>query len=104
PDTAREVCARLPWSDLFEPAIELARNGVALNDGQAYLHRILDLILRHTPESRAVYERDGERLVAGDTLVQSDLADTLELLAEHGGKVFYEGELLRKISGHVRAH
>ncbi|TML94752.1 MAG: gamma-glutamyltransferase [Actinobacteria bacterium] len=103
-EDAHRSFGRLPWRDLFQPAIELARNGVELNNGQAYLHAILDLILRHTPESRAVYERKGERLVAEDTLVQADLAETLELLAEEGGKVLYEGELAQKISEHVRAH
>src|SRR5256714_5992670 len=41
----------LPWAELFTPAIELARAGVELTRGQAYLHAILDLILRHTVES-----------------------------------------------------
>jgi gamma-glutamyltranspeptidase/glutathione hydrolase len=75
-----------------------------LNKGQAYLHAILDLILRHTPESRMVYERNGERLAAEDTLIQSDLADTLELIADKGAKVLYEGELAQAISDHVRDH
>src|SRR5205823_7032220 len=92
-EQAHRSFGRLPWRDLFGPAIGLARNGVELNNGQAYLHRILDLILRHTPESREAYERNGERLAAEDTLIQSDLANTLELIAEHGGKVLYEGEL-----------
>src|SRR5205809_859542 len=78
-ETAHRAFGRLPWRDLFPPAIEAARNGVELNDGQAYLHRILDLILRHTPEARAVYEQDNGPLKVGDTLVQRDLADTLEL-------------------------
>src|SRR6478672_4025491 len=78
-ETAHRAFGRLPWRDLFRPAIEAARGGVELNAGQAYLHRILDLILRHTPEARAVYEDGGGALVAGDTLVQSDLAATLEL-------------------------
>jgi gamma-glutamyltranspeptidase / glutathione hydrolase len=103
-EDAHRSFGKLPWRELFQPAIELARDGVELNKGQAYLHAILDLILRHTPESRAVYERNGERLVAEDTLVQTDLAETLELLAEEGGKVLYEGELAEKISEHVRAH
>src|SRR5256884_4794530 len=83
-ETAQKSFGKLPWRDLFGPAIELARNGVELNNGQAYLHSILDLILRHTPESRAVYERNGERLGVGDTLIQEDLARTLELIAEAG--------------------
>jgi gamma-glutamyltranspeptidase/glutathione hydrolase len=103
-EEAHRSFGSLPWRELFQPAIDLARNGVRLNDGQAYLHRILDLILRHTPESRAVYERNGERLVVDDTLIQTDLAGTLELLAERGGRVLYEGDLAEKISEHVRAH
>jgi gamma-glutamyltranspeptidase/glutathione hydrolase len=103
-EEAHRSFGRLPWRDLVQPAIELARNGVELNNGQAYLHAILDLILRHTPESRAVYEQDGNRLMAEDTLIQKDLAGTLELIAEEGGKVLYEGELADRISEHVRAH
>ena len=103
-ELAHRSFGRLPWRDLFGPAIDFARNGIELNNGQAYLHRILDLILRHTPESREVYERNGERLAVEDTLIQSDLANTLELIAEHGGKVLYKGELADRISDHVRTH
>jgi gamma-glutamyltranspeptidase/glutathione hydrolase len=103
-EQAHRSFGTLPWRELFGPAVDLARNGVQLNNGQAYLHAILDVILRHTPESREVYERNGEPLVVQDTLIQSDLAQTLELIAEHGGKVLYEGELADRISDHVRAH
>src|SRR3954452_15589550 len=102
-ETAHKAFGRLPWRDLFEPAIDLARNGVELNDGQAYLHRILDLIMRHTPESRAVYEQNGAALQVGDTLVQRDLAKTLELLAEKGAAELYTGDLGAAIVEHVRA-
>jgi gamma-glutamyltranspeptidase / glutathione hydrolase len=101
-ETAHKAFGRLPWRDLFQPAIELARKGVELNDGQAYLHRILDLILRHTPESRAVYERDGGALRSGDTLVQNDLAGTLELLADKGAAELYQGDLAAAVADHVR--
>src|SRR5207247_6945585 len=57
-EAAHQTFGSLPWRDLFLPAIDLARGGVELNKGQAYLHAILDLILRHTPESRPVYERN----------------------------------------------
>src|SRR5712691_2031805 len=77
-EQAQQSFGTLPWRELFAPAIELARDGVELTRAQAYLHAILDLILRHTEESRAVYEHDGERLTAGDRLVQQELAGTLE--------------------------
>jgi gamma-glutamyltranspeptidase / glutathione hydrolase len=99
---AHRQFARLPWPVLLEPAIELARSGVELTRPQAYLHAILDLILRHTDEGRAIYGSDGNRLVAGDRLVMADLAETLERLAEKGAGDFYRGELARALSRHVR--
>jgi len=102
-ETAHRAFGRLPWRDLFPPAIELARGGVELNDGQAYLHRILDLILRHTPEASAIYEKTAGPLERGDWLVQEDLAKTLELLAENGAAELYTGELAAKTVEHIRA-
>jgi gamma-glutamyltranspeptidase/glutathione hydrolase len=94
----------LPWHDLFAPAIELARGGVEITRPQAYLHDILDLILRHADEGRAIYEHDGERLSTGDVIVMSDLAATLERLRDRGASVLYRGELARAIVSHVRAN
>ncbi|MBA3366788.1 MAG: gamma-glutamyltransferase, partial [Actinobacteria bacterium] len=91
-----------PWGDLLSPAIVLARGGVELTRSQAYLHAILDLILRHTDEGRELYELDGQRLVAGDRLVMRDLATTLERLADAGPEDFYRGELAAALVEHVQ--
>ena len=91
----------LPWSVLLEPAIEHARNGVELNPAQAFLHEILDMILRHTPEGRELYGSNGDRLLEGQRLVMADLAGTLERLAEHGAADLYSGELAQALSEHV---
>jgi gamma-glutamyltranspeptidase / glutathione hydrolase len=101
-EEAHRAYGTLPWRQLAEPAIRLAREGVELTRPQAYLHAILDLILRHTDEGRELYERDGERLVAGDALVLSELAETLEVLAERGPREFYEGELARRLVRYLR--
>ena len=89
-----------PWPDLLAPAADLARNGVVLTRSQAYLHAILDVVLRHSEEGRAVYGRD-ERLQAGDRLVLPELVPTLELLAEGGAAAFYGGDLAAAIVDHV---
>lgn len=102
-EVAHRAYGSLPWRRLLEPAIELARGGVEVTRSQAYLHAILDLILRHTDEGRRIYGKGDERLAAGDRLVLSDLAETLELLAEHGAAEFYRGRLARAIAGHLRA-
>jgi gamma-glutamyltranspeptidase/glutathione hydrolase len=88
----------LPWRMLFEPAIELARRGFELTRPQAYLHAILDLIIRRSDEGRRIYSgADGDRLVAGDRLAMPELATTLELLAERGGAELYRGDLGRAL-------
>jgi gamma-glutamyltranspeptidase/glutathione hydrolase len=92
--------ASLPWRTLLEPAIRHAREGVVVTRAQAYLHAILDLILRHTEAAAEIYGPNGERLVAGDRLVMSDLAQTLELLAERGADEFYRGELAHRIAAY----
>jgi gamma-glutamyltranspeptidase/glutathione hydrolase len=99
---AHRLFGTLPWRVLFEPAIHHARAGIELTKSQAYLHAILDLILRHTAEGRAIYGRNGNRLVAGDRLVMSDLAGTLERLAKQGADDLYRGELARALVAHIR--
>jgi gamma-glutamyltranspeptidase/glutathione hydrolase len=100
-EAAHRAFGSLPWALLFGPALELAREGVELTRPQAYLHAILDLILRHTPEGRRIYGRRS-RLVAGDRLVLDDLGATLEELARKGAAAIYGGALGRKLVGHLR--
>ena len=88
----------LPWAAMIDPAIDLARSGVELTRPQAYLHAILDLILRHTEDGRAIYGPRGEPLVAGDRLVMSDLATTLETVRDLGAMELYTGEIGRLIA------
>jgi gamma-glutamyltranspeptidase/glutathione hydrolase len=101
-EAAHRAYGTLPWQRLFEPALELARGGVELTRAQAYLHAILDLILRHTAEGRRIYGRR-TRLVAGDRLVLDDLGTTLEELARKGAAAIYGGPLGRQLVSHQRA-
>jgi gamma-glutamyltranspeptidase/glutathione hydrolase len=98
---AHKTYARLPWAELLAPAIEAARAGVPLNAAQAFLHDILDGILRSEPEGRRVYGRDCP-LEEGEPLVMEELADTLAWIAEEGADVLYRGELAERLSAAVR--
>jgi len=101
-EAAHRSYGSVPWPRLFEPALELARNGVELTRAQAYLHAILDSILRHTDEGRRLYGRRS-RLVAGDRLVLDDLGTTMEELAARGADAIYAGSLGRQIVRYIRA-
>jgi len=100
-EAAHRAHGSIPWPLLFEPALELARTGVELTPAQAYLHAILDLILRHTPEGRRIYGRR-TRLGVGNRLVLDDLGATLDELARTGARAIYGGALGRQIVGHLR--
>jgi gamma-glutamyltranspeptidase / glutathione hydrolase len=100
-ETAHRAYGSRPWKRLVEPAIELAYGGLELNESQAYLHEILDLILRFGDEGRAIYGPNGDRLVTGDRLVQRDLGGTLELIADQGGNALSTGPLARQMAEHV---
>jgi gamma-glutamyltranspeptidase / glutathione hydrolase len=102
-EAAHRAFSRMPWARLVEPAIELARNGVELTPQQAYLHAILDLILRHTAEGREIYGRE-RRLARGEKVLMPDLARTLEILAAGGARELYAGDLGREVVEHVQGN
>jgi gamma-glutamyltranspeptidase/glutathione hydrolase len=90
----------LPWVELLAPAARLARDGIVLDEPRAYLHRILDPLLRHSPEGDALYG-PGRALEVGERFAAPELADTLEQLAAEGPGCLYTGELAQRIAAHV---
>jgi gamma-glutamyltranspeptidase/glutathione hydrolase len=52
---------------------------------------------RYEAACRYFYKAGGEPYEAGERFIQSDLADTLELIAEQGPSAFYRGEIAEKI-------
>jgi gamma-glutamyltranspeptidase/glutathione hydrolase len=83
---------RLPWAELFPPAIEAARDGVPISPQHARLHVILDPILRRDEEGRRIYGHE-RPLETGEAPAMGDLAGTFEILAREGADGFYRGEL-----------
>jgi gamma-glutamyltranspeptidase/glutathione hydrolase len=74
---AHERWGTLPLAACTGPAESLARNGVALDPAQADVLALLDAVMAHTPESRAVFTEDGHPLAAGRRLRNPDLAEVL---------------------------
>jgi gamma-glutamyltranspeptidase / glutathione hydrolase len=101
-EEAHRRFGRLEWASLVVPAATLARTGFALTPVQGYLHRILDPLLRHSPEGDAMYGLDGRAYREGERFANHDLADTLERVGAEGAAVLYAGELADRIVDHVR--
>ncbi len=85
-------------AELIRPAIDLARNGVVLADDSADTLPDWHRRLARWPSSEKIFSRvDGTSLLEGDTLVQTDLAETLSAIAAHGPRGFYEGPVAEKL-------
>jgi gamma-glutamyltranspeptidase/glutathione hydrolase len=97
---AHALWGSMPWAELLAPAARLAREGVVLNEAQAFLHRILDPLLRYSPEGDALYG-PGRALELGERFAVPELADTLEQIAVEGAGCLYRGELAERIAAHV---
>lgn len=105
PAGAWEAAARfgtVPFAQLAAPAARLAREGVALNDQQAYVVHILAGIATATAQSRALYAPDGRLLGTGEPIAQPELADALELLAREGPGPFYTGAVAGAVADWIR--
>src|SRR5579872_109494 len=85
-------------AQLIQPAIDLARNGVVITDDSADTLTDWHRRLARWPSSARIFSRaDGTSLREGDTLVQADLATTLEAIAAQGPRGFYEGPVAEKL-------
>ncbi len=100
-ETAHRRWGRIPWAELVAPAVRLAREGFVVTEAGAYLHRILDPLLRHTPEGDAMYAVEGRSAGVGERLAFPEFAAMLERLGAEGASVLYTGDLAQAIVAHV---
>jgi gamma-glutamyltranspeptidase/glutathione hydrolase len=88
----------LPWKRVVEPAIRLARDGFEVTyDLAGLLASRKERMCRLEAACRYFYKPGGEPYQPGERLMQPDLADTLQLIAEEGPDTFYKGAIADKI-------
>ncbi|HYR32960.1 MAG TPA: gamma-glutamyltransferase [Burkholderiales bacterium] len=90
---------RLPWAELFRPAIEAAERGFPLSPR---LHAVLqdEQFLRQDPAARKIYYGKA----VGERIVNPEYAATLKALAARGARAMYEGEIAADMVRAVRSH
>lgn len=95
---------RLPWADLFAPAIALAEDGFPVGER---LHALIaaDRALKDQPSTRAYFfTPDGAPLPVGHTLRNPAYAAVLRAVAEGGTDAFYDGPIAEDVVHAVRRH
>ncbi|KAH8041934.1 hypothetical protein HPB51_019634 [Rhipicephalus microplus] len=97
------VTGKLPWKDVFQPAIRIARDGFTIGPNLAAALANNMIVLNLSPALRKRFSNNatGALLQSGDKLVQTQLADLLTKLAEEGAEYLYEKELAEEIEANV---
>ena len=93
---------RLPWAELFEPAIALARDGFPVSP------RLAKMLSDIGPDSFApsprayFFDEAGRPWPAGYKLKNPELAETFEIIARDGADAFYTGAIATDIAQAVQ--
>ncbi|EOS9500185.1 gamma-glutamyltransferase, partial [Shigella sonnei] len=83
----------MPLNKVVQPAFKLARDGFIVNDALADdLKTYGSEVLPNHENSKAIFWKEG------DTLVQANLAKSLEMIAENGPDEFYKGTIAEQIA------
>lgn len=92
------------WADLFLPTIAATRDGFPLSSACHYYlgYAGKEIFDRSDDGYAALHSDDGALHPVGYPIVVPHLADTLSAIAEDGARIFYEGDLAKTISTHVR--
>jgi gamma-glutamyltranspeptidase/glutathione hydrolase len=83
---------RLPWPRLVEPALRLARDGVAMPAAHAACLAMLAPVMTMR-EGAAMYAPGGALLAEGEVLRQPGLVRALELVRDEGAAAVYTGTI-----------
>ena len=96
---------KLDWKALVEPAVKLAKDGFVVDEILARSLRSQASNMDRFPEFARIFRKpNGTYYEAGETLRQSDLARTLQLIRDKGPNGFYRGEVASKLAGDVQAN
>jgi gamma-glutamyltranspeptidase/glutathione hydrolase len=97
---AHKKFGKLPWASLVQPAIDLAKNGVALTTRAATnLNRIQEDLKKYNSIAPEFLLGTWS---SGDTLKWNDLAKTLERIRDNGRAGFYEGQTAEDIVSEMK--
>ena len=89
--------------DVVQPAIRAARNGFAVTKlTRGYLAEFATQMREVYPETARVHLVNGSAPKPGERQKNPDLARTLEMIAEGGAAVFYNGPIAKMIAAHIQ--
>ncbi|HEX5418357.1 MAG TPA: gamma-glutamyltransferase [Gammaproteobacteria bacterium] len=95
--TALKTYGTLTREEVMAPAIDLAKNGYVLTEGDARLFALRSSQFAQHPNVAKIFLKDGKPYAAGERLKQPELAHTLELIEKNGPSGFYKGPVAQEV-------
>jgi gamma-glutamyltranspeptidase / glutathione hydrolase len=95
---------KLPFADLFAPAIDYARNGYPVSPTVARQWAANTELLRHQPGFADTFLPNGRAPLAGELFRSAVMANTLNEIAQSKGESYYRGRLAQAMADSAQAH
>ncbi|HZT77467.1 MAG TPA: gamma-glutamyltransferase [Vicinamibacterales bacterium] len=102
-EMAQTKYGKRTWADNIAPAVALASKGFPVSYALAQSLKS-SRSLAASPESKRIYQNNGAFFDVGDTLVEPELAQTLQRIAKNGAGEFYEGETAKRFADEMAKH
>ncbi|XP_035659758.1 glutathione hydrolase 1 proenzyme-like [Branchiostoma floridae] len=100
---AYERYGKLPWGDLLQPGIDLARTGTTVDKALAHALKASEDKVKSSGLCDVFCDPQGNVLTEGKKYKMSDLSRTLDSMAKHGGDVFYSGNIARNLVANIQS-
>uniref|UniRef100_A0A8C7TGE4 Gamma-glutamyltransferase 1b n=1 Tax=Oncorhynchus mykiss TaxID=8022 RepID=A0A8C7TGE4_ONCMY len=103
-EMAHDRHGKLPWRELFQPAIQLARKDFPLGRALATaISKNRETIICDTALCEVFCDKNGGILKENDIITFTKLADTYEIIANEGPNAFYEWPLAENLVKDIQA-
>lgn len=96
-EVAWKKYGRLPWKDLFRPAIEIATKGFPATPALELAVSLNQRIINNDPGLSELLKPNGRFIKKGDPIKRTKYGKTLQRIAEGGADEFYSGQMAKQV-------
>ena len=98
----QERFGTMPMTELVQPLVAAANQGILVNEFQNYEFRLLQSIIAKSEHGRTLFFDGSDVLKVGQKLSMPGLADFMDYCSKEGPDAFYKGEVAEKlVSAHI---
>lgn len=99
-----EKFGKLSMDKILQPAIDYGNNGFPVSEVIAYEMTSSYESVQDQPGFADTYMPNGRPPIKGEVFVNTDLANTYQLIAKEGRDAFYKGSIAKTIDSYMKKH